>query len=76
MSFFGPTTFTPRTKDIARHADVVRDIERKSGRDAALRVATAAMEGMAAWIITAVGPRECLAVLDRIKTDLINSTRS
>ena len=71
MSWVGPATYTSKAKDISKHADMIRDVERTMGRDAALRVASAALRGISAWIVTAIGPRELLAILDSIRNDIM-----
>ncbi|WP_293857350.1 hypothetical protein [uncultured Alsobacter sp.] len=75
MSFFGKPSHEPRLRDISRHADTIREIERTKGRDAALKIATAAIEGILLWICTAVSPREAAAILDRVRTDVLNGRR-
>ena len=65
MSWVGHATHASKAKEISKQ------VERSMGRDAALRVASAALRGISAWIVTAVGPRELLAILDSIRNDIM-----
>lgn len=69
-SFWGPPTYAPKDKDVARFVEVINEITERYGKERSLRIATSAMQAIVAFIVHHNGPREALALLDRLRNEV------
>jgi hypothetical protein len=69
-SFWGNPTYKPRDKDVARFVERIRDLTEKTGKHRKLKIATSAMHAITAFVAHECGPREALAILDKLRAEL------
>jgi hypothetical protein len=72
-SFWGDPTCQPREADVARFLEVIRETTRNYGPKRALQIATSAMEAITAFVVHSHGPREALALLDKLRHGIVES---
>jgi hypothetical protein len=70
-SFWGTPKIEPSNKDVARLVGVIREACAKSSDDRALTLATAALHATAAFLAHRFKPREALAVIDRVRAEIL-----
>jgi len=69
-SFWGDPRYAPKDKDVARFVELIREITENYSDTRALQIATSALKAVAAFISHRFGPKELLALLDRLRNEV------
>ena len=72
-SFWGTPTSPPRGKDVAKFLEIIRKLTEKQPDRHALRIATAALVAIVAFIHDRFGPKEALALLDTEREKILET---
>jgi hypothetical protein len=70
-SFWGNPTYKPADKDVARFVETIRELTEKTSKQRKLKVATSAMHAITAFVAHECGPREAVAILDKLRAELM-----
>lgn len=70
-SFWGSPSLEPRDPDVARFLETIREITKNYPPKRSLSLATSAMQAIVAFVIHTHGPREALALLDKLKAEIV-----
>jgi hypothetical protein len=70
-SFWGNPTYKPADKDVVRFVEAIRELTEKNSKQRKLKVATSAMHAITAFIAHDCGPREAIAILDKLRAELL-----
>lgn len=70
-SFWGPATFDPKDADVAYFVELIRSTTKNYGKARSLQIATSAMTAITAFVAYENGPKEALALLDRLRNEVI-----
>ena len=73
--FWGEPRIAPANKDVARLVTVIREACAGSTDDRALSIATAALHATAAYLAHRFQPKEALAVIDRVRAEILGEGR-
>lgn len=71
-SFWGEAKFEPGEADVAYFVEIIRTTTKNYGKDRALKIATSAMTAITAFVVYENGPKEALALLDRLRSEVID----
>jgi hypothetical protein len=69
-SFWGEPTCQPNDKDVVRLVEYLRKQSEHSTRERTLQTATSAMRAIVAYVTEEHGPREAMAIIDKVRGDV------
>lgn len=69
-SFWGPATFDPKDADVAYFVELIRTTTKNYGKARSLQIATSALTAIVAFVVYENGPKEALALLDRMRSEV------
>lgn len=69
--FWGAPRYAPRNKDVARDLEAIRTLTKNASPARKLKVATSALHAITSFVTVECGPRETLALLDKLRAELL-----
>jgi len=69
--FWGKPSATIRDKDVVKFIEVIRKVTETQSRDRRLYIATNAMKAIASVIVADQGRKEAMAVLDKVRSEIV-----
>lgn len=70
-SFWGDPQYSPKDDDVAYFVELIRETTKDYGKARKLQICTSAMQAITAFVIHNSGPREALALLDRMRSEVV-----
>ena len=69
-SFWGDPQFEANDADVACFVELIRETTKNYGNTRALQIATSALKAITAFVAHSFGPKEALALLDRMRNEV------
>lgn len=72
-SFWGNPTYRPKDEDVSSFVDTIRELAGEQTDERALKLCTSAMHAIVAYVVERFRPKEALALLDKMRIELIGA---